>query len=551
MTDHQPDDLFDALRDRLADYGQEPPAPLWANIRAQLPPPVAAPQLRQRARRLAALALLLLVMSVGIWQWWRPGSQSIDRPATQITRTQAAPTASPPAGLTAAAGHPATATAPDNTVRQASADALARAAGAASGADDDDLSRKPAAANAGMVIASSRRSPAAATFIASSRSRALATARATRHGRGIEVRAASKARVDALASERSTTSALAVVRPIITARDQPSRAAQFPARGRENAARAASRLAVPDTDEQQPAEMLAEPLARTTQKTPLLATMPARTAWQSGVPRVAESLPPPFPASAQLARADSLPPLPVAKVRRWALQALAGPALTARTLGAGQLAYAPTPTNTYSPNNNLTRSAVNNISAENERPATGFGAEVQLQRQLNGRWSLGTGLGYHTFATDQTVNVHVVYSSPTASNLPPDSLGTLRVRDTYHFLTLPLRVGYQLGAGPARLRYGLRAGAEVAFYLGGQSTEGGTYGGNSRSWDASGSPYRPFSLALSLGAEVRYQLAPGWELLAQPTLTHFVTSVARPSSGYVPRYPLAATALVGVAYWLR
>ena len=58
MTDHKPDDLFDALRDRLADYGQEPPAPLWAGIRAQLPPPVAAPQLRRRKRRVALLATL-------------------------------------------------------------------------------------------------------------------------------------------------------------------------------------------------------------------------------------------------------------------------------------------------------------------------------------------------------------------------------------------------------------------------------------------------------------------------------------------------------------
>ena len=50
---------------------------------------------------------------------------------------------------------------------------------------------------------------------------------------------------------------------------------------------------------------------------------------------------------------------------------------------------------------------------------------------------------------------------------------------------------------------------------------------------------------------MRYQLAPGWELVAQPTLTHFATSLARPASGYVVRYPLAASALVGVAWWLR
>ena len=50
MTDREPDDLYDALRDRLADYGQEPPAPLWAAIRAQLPPPVATPPIGRGLR---------------------------------------------------------------------------------------------------------------------------------------------------------------------------------------------------------------------------------------------------------------------------------------------------------------------------------------------------------------------------------------------------------------------------------------------------------------------------------------------------------------------
>lgn len=254
-----------------------------------------------------------------------------------------------------------------------------------------------------------------------------------------------------------------------------------------------------------------------------------------------------------LGRADSLPPLPVAAVRRWAVQALAGPALTSRTLGSGQLAYATPLGTTYSlpAIGNTSRNVVSSTSAESEQAAPGFGAEIQLQRQLTGRWSLGTGLGYQAFATTQVVNVRVVYASTVASNLRPDSVGTASVRNTYRFLTLPLRVGYQLGTGHARLRYGLRAGADLAFYLGGRSTEGSTYGSISRNWGAAGSPYRPLSLALSLGAEVRFRLAPGLELLAQPTLTHFATSVARPWSGYAPRYPVAATALVGVAYWLR
>ncbi|GAA4035620.1 hypothetical protein GCM10022409_20420 [Hymenobacter glaciei] len=229
------------------------------------------------------------------------------------------------------------------------------------------------------------------------------------------------------------------------------------------------------------------------------------------------------------------------------MQALAGSALTSRTLYSGGLAYAPMPSSSPSPTYINNRTVWSSGSAADEQATTGFAAEMQLQRQLTGRWSLGTGLGYHVFAADQAVIVHVTYGSPTASNFYPDSVGKMHVRNTYQFLTLPLRIGYQLGAGHAHLRYGLRAGADVAFYLGGRSTEGST----SRTYGPTGSPYRPLSLALSLGAEVRYQLAPGWELLAQPTLTHFVTSVARPSSGYVARYPLAATALVGVAYWLR
>jgi hypothetical protein len=271
-----------------------------------------------------------------------------------------------------------------------------------------------------------------------------------------------------------------------------------------------------------------------------------RENWQPAARRPASLLLHPSLLPTLLARADSLPPLPVMAVRRWAVQALAGPALTSRQLGARPQATLPVPSSTFVP-----RSVTSNGSAENEQATAGFGAEVQLQRLLTGRWSLGTGLGYQAFATSQTVNLHVMYDASVTGTFRLDSTGTLAVRNTYHFITLPLRVGYQLGTERARLRYGLRAGADVAFYLGGRSTEGSASGTVSRNWGASGSPYRPFSLALSLGAEVRYRLAPGWELLAQPTLTHFVTSVARPVSGYVPRYPVAATALVGVAYWLH
>ena len=555
MTDPQPDDLFDALRDRLADYGQEPPAPLWASIRAQLPPPVAAPQLRQRTRRRrAALALLLLVAaSVGTWQWRQPDSRPAGTSATQIASTNPVPAANPGQGAGTVLPEAA------RTTGAAAPGALA-ASGAAAGTlgSRPTVAATPAAtpaathaaarvAAAGMVA---HHTYAATGVPVASGPASRATYSATYGGPArAATEAATPSAAIAAAGARATANdtlafrafALPDGRAVATVPDNRPTATQFPARTPglpargENPTRTTGRPAVSATAEYPPTQTLAAGLAQ--------------AAWQPARPRVAIVVFQPAGAPAQLARADTLPPLPVALGRRWAVQALVGPALTARVLGTRQLAYAPVPATTSFPNSSPTR--LSNSTTEDERATSGFGAEAQLQRQLNGRWSLATGLGYHAFATSQTVQVRVVYDAPTASVSRPDSVGTLRARNTYHFLTLPLRVGYELGAGHARLRYGLRAGADVALYLGGRSTEGSAYGGTSRNWGASSSPYRPLSLALSLGAEVRYRLAPGWELLAQPTLTHFVTSVARPSSGYVPRYPLAASGLVGIAHWLR
>ena len=584
MTDREPDDLYDALRTRLADYGQEPPAPLWANIRAQLPPPVASPQLRRRARRraLAALALLLLV-GLSTWRWWPPVGR-------QVARGSSTPP-SPAAGRPTNAAAKRMATAPANTIRRASTAAAARTERAnttpattvaAAGAIDKaaavaaasttaapvavapgGIAARSAAAETGVAVAASSPGVPALAGAGAARQRALATNRPTRPaGAGKAARTARQDGVAARTSPASIAPASAVARPITPAPDNPTTAVQqLPAATRAAApsrkviARAASRPAARATGEQevagtriamQPeAHEAQEAQAETARERPQPAATPTRAAGYLAVPRPTALQRPSEAVPVVLARADTLPPLPATRVRRWVVQALAGPGLTSRTLGSQQRYYGASPTLANNPMRNVSS------STENEQATTSFGAQAQLQQQLSGRWSLGTGLGYQAFATRQTVMVRVAYGPATTSNFLPDSVGTVSVRNSYHFLTVPLRVGYQLGSGHARLRYGLRAGADVALYLGGRSTEGSPSGSSGRNWGISGSPYRPLSLALSLGAEVRYQLAPSWELLAQPTLTHFVTSVARPAAGYGPRYPMAATALVGVAYWLR
>ena len=554
MTDRQSDDLYDALRDRLADYGQEPPAPLWVSIRAQLPPPVAAPQLRQRARRrrLAALALLIVLASVGTWQWWRPDGRPAGYPATRVAITHPAPATSLPMGWTSAAGRRSaaerTVPGPNNTIRQTSADTGAFSVVVAGRPAEGSL-HQPAIPKAKVARASSHyRFPAAAAFASKLHPKVLATERAPDAEAEIVTRAARHTGRDMLAARALALPTSADVWAVAGAHNHRPTGAQFPARApntttsSEYPARAAAQPAVPATAEYPPVKTLAKTLAKTLvaagREWPPLVAGPAQANWQPARPRVTALVLQPSGAPGRLVRADTLPTLPVAAVRRWAVQVVAGPALTTRMLGTGQLDYTAVPNSSFSPIiNNPGRITLSTSSAGNERAAASFGAEAQLQRQLNGRWSLSTGLGYHVFATTQTVQVRIVYGSPAAGNFLPDSVSSVAVRNTYQFLTVPLRVGYQLGSGSPHLRYGLRMGADVALYLGGRSTEG--------------SAYRPLNLALSLGAEVRYQLAPNWELLAQPTLTHFVTSVARPSLGYGPRYPLAISGLVGIAYWLR
>ena len=571
MNDREPDDLYDALRDRLADYGQEPTAPLWANIRAQLPSPVAAPYLRRRARRrrLAALAvLLLLFVSVGTWQWRRAGERQpalARHSVIKASNNNSGPVANAPDGLPTEKGSQLATRASNNTPQQASTDVLSQPVAATGGIANDlstkfKISEATKAKPAGeTTVASATKLPGTVALGHASRRRVPAAARSARFGAGMAAQEIHKSGTDTLVLTASAASISNAARPAFARRNRLV-AAQLPASvgktvsRRENMGSAAGQPAALLAGQHEPDKPLAGTPGVTILETPQWTTGSARgtgETWPPTIPRATALLLPVSGASARLARADTLPPLPVAAVRRWAVQALAGPALTSRTLGSAQRSgtfVLPPTSPTTSPTSTPTRSATRTILLENERSATGFGAELQVQRQLNGRWSLNTGLGYQSFATTQTANVRVVYGPPVASSFRPDSVGASSVRSTDYFLTLPLRVGYQLGAGPGRLRYGLRAGADVAFYLGSRSTEGSTSGSIT---GADTSPYRSLSLALSLGAEVRYQFAPGWEVLAQPTLTRFATSAVRPASGYEARYPLGATVLVGVAYWLH
>ena len=526
MTDRKPDDLFDALRDRLGDYGQEPPAPLWASIRAQLPPPVAAPQLRRRRRWSPVLLLGLLMTVVGAgWQWWhtRGASQRTSHPAiiggaahTPIIANQTEKNRLTPAD------HP--------THLKAGRQPMANTSGAAQNSPDG--TSPTLGENEAAVASSVPALPEASHGKDHSGRVGLLGITA---GAGISrvdyphYAGHSNARAIAITSEaKAATKPISA--PSIRAAD--SRLAQ-------------SEISpAPTTTEGKAASVKASMAAAET----CIQTMPTPPALVAN-PDSDNLIAPRVVALALLAAAgpvvrptaDTVPYSSQPLVRRWAVLVLAGPALTHRQLGAAEMPAAlPLAPGSLSPAGmDLSRA---DMLAQQERPSAGFGVQLLVRRALSGRWSLSTGLGYQEYAGQLTI------AGSAATRFTPTPTPEYTHRDTYRFLTVPIRLGYALGSGESRLRFGLLAGAEAALYLGGSTL---APDGSVSNWGRSNNPYRALSVALSTGLEARYRLAPRLELVAQPTATYFLSSLTRSTTGQNARYLWGAGALFGVSFDLR
>ncbi|WP_310392247.1 hypothetical protein [Hymenobacter sp.] len=538
MTDRDPDPLYDALRNRLANHGQEPPAALWAGIRAQLPPPVAAPQLRRRSRRTVLLAgLLLLVLSAAGWQWWRTAGNGPAQPllAGGAKRaTNGIATAFPAGTGRATAPHQGK---PAATAPAGGLEALQRPAPAHYSPNVGDLAeaRRATGVSAGR-LAPAVRGPRPVRLLASS-------AVAGNNGRfqpGAAPRPGTTPSRRGRPSVATESSAAAFPAPA------PTLAPATPAALTGVAASFASDSVFKS------AGVGRATLSAITQKSsriPALAALRASNlAPESAgllVPRIAALVPPASsqPLSRLLPDTSATPPSPVA--RRWAVQLLAGPALTYRKLGAG-----PKFTNvpTASPNNSAFDNSGASRAARSEQLAAGFGTQAQVRRALSGRWSLSAGMGYQEYAHRGNYPVPGAnFSQGNVGSNPNIPLAEYTHRDTYRFVTVPVRLGYVLGRPVGRLSYGVVAGADADFYVGGKSPDAS---GTVKAWRMGSSPYRSLSLALSAGLDLRYRLGPHLELLAQPTATYFLTSLPQPISGLPQRHLLGGSALFGLSYGL-
>jgi hypothetical protein len=567
MTDREPDDLYDALRGRLADYGQEPPAPLWAGIRAQLPP-VAAPQLRPRRRKsvVALLLLLLAIVGVGTWQWQhlrRRGELAQQRARKQASAArrvpQTVPTASdemaPETGLAAGPAASESAAGLGHTPASASMATQASAVTVVSAAESraSAIGRRPTGV-APRTSAGFREPASPALALASSGARHLEYAG----------RPALQARAAARGSEDETPAAARQVE------QRPSSIAAMAATRAQAQATAArsQNQAIRGTTPATSGERIAEELVATPE-TNAAGSPTGETAALAAIGPVAgrcAALQLLAPGSLRLQLpADTLPRLTTKVVRRWAVQVLGGPALTYRTLGSPtSQGYYPVPARL--PNTILQdlQPAADHEQAETAR--TGYDLAVEVRRVLNGRWSLTTGLGYQEFALqrtyDELTSVKTSVTTPppvittAPSSTPPAPVTTytyiyspVSYRDTYRFLNVPVRVGYDLGLPGRRLRVGLLAGAEAATYLGGRSAG---RDGTRHDWTrVADSPNRALNLSVSGGLDLRYRLASRLELLAQPGATYFVNSLSKPTSGLAPRQLVEAGVRFGLSFDLR
>jgi hypothetical protein len=250
-----------------------------------------------------------------------------------------------------------------------------------------------------------------------------------------------------------------------------------------------------------------------------------------------------FPLPNPHLRADTSIAKPVAPpLRRWSIQVLAGPARCYRRLGNegfslwGRTADLPPFPLRLGPG-----AAAANQRAKYEKPGIGWSLQLQAQRVLTGRWSLSAGVGYQEYAVESLYPVYPVIITPSGVPAPPYTS-----RDTYRFVSIPVRMSYTLGhVGP--FRYGLLAGPDLALYVGG--TSAGT-GLSPQVWDTSGSPYRPLNVALSAGLDLRYQLGPGLQAIVQPNVTTYLTSLTKPETELAPRYLQGVGVLVGFSYGL-
>jgi hypothetical protein len=580
--DEARDPLLTALQQRLHDYGQAPPPSAWAAIRQQLPPAAPRPWWRRSRRLLPLLALLLGLVAVGTLAVRQGrlqlGSQDIENSGKQTQGSlNKLNTAATPARTVrqqearAALAHAASAVAvPSSTttpypssgaatttatvseLTQAATLAqrqLASATHPSKTANSPSENRRTTstiahhrvalATRANTAVTSPHSAVLSAPIDSSGKQRPLhkqlIAGQATSRAQRANHRAASRRQNSSLATFSPSAQPLAVT----GATDSDRLARPHGAEDKGTARRVARPLVSLSSYRKRRNRVAAATQATRTKRAQTETALADEIAALGNQPYAFDSLAlkpvaldllPALAGPVLVARPDSSKPLP--RARRWSLLVLAGPTLSYRTLGA-----APTLA-TQHPD-----------FAHLERPALGFGAQVQVRRVLSGRWALAVGAGYHKYATRLALSV-----IDSSSRIPR----SVHQRDVYRVLTLPVQFSYTLGVPQQRVAWALLFGVEPSWYLGGRSTEGSGCGCQQQVYpldSARTGPYRPLTLALSLGLDLRYRLggpASRWQWVVQPTARYVITPFVRNEAvGFTRRQPWSLGLLTGISWDIR
>lgn len=528
MTEHESEEFYNDLRRKLENYGAPPPESVWAGIRQQVP--------ARRPRRWwrgAVLALLVvgtvayLAVRVRPWQYasGRPAVAAVS-PSSNVSSGLSARQHRPAA--TTQAAEPATQALPAPVLPAPAAPVVSAPEPAAATAGPDRL--RPDSRQLTPVAAAPPRNRHLGADIGLEVPRRLAPA-VTDSTRREWTERTETTRPAAAATRRAPSPAYSRrMRGGVLAGAMPERrrsgklSSEPTARvSRAEPSEPAAARAVPGTDAA--SAVISDPsrdLKKGAPRSPYEpGTAPAAAA--ANTPLAGRPVPLRLPAVALpgvAAVALPTPERPSRSGQGWALQLLAGPAASYRTLGSGARQL-----------------------EQLERPAAGFSAQLSAARQVSSRLTLSAGLGYLEVASG--LYLRITQANDSLIDYPAR---TVNFRDYFRLLTVPVEAQYQLG-GNQRWRYGVQGGAVPAWLLSARTTEGNSCHCQQQQWQPQDSTrFRRLNLTLSAGGYVGYQAAPGLWLLLRPQAQYFLTSITDPASGRTPRRPWNLGVQAGLSF---
>ncbi|UOQ50909.1 outer membrane beta-barrel protein [Hymenobacter cellulosivorans] len=561
MTEHESEQFYKDLQQKLHGYGSAPPETVWRGIREQVP---------ARKRRFRPVLWLLLVgallvgVTVGTQQWghavFGPGTAADPAPVASRSeqtgseaRSSAGNAAGQPNGAVATTeprgnaadqlGNSGNAAGNDN-ITPADSNPAATTASASSGARN---ARTSAASKQLLLARIDTRGKRAVRIGAASHSDAARSS--TQPGEEGSATAASASKAVSAATASTTAARNRSLRrnarnsaPLLAAagaRAAATRKASFSAsrRAATELARTASashsrtvatrsaisrtrvgRSAASRSAAATPTLLDAEAMGtRDLASTESVASIRRRRAQQAKIsnepldllvirPEVAEAPEPEVKATRR--RPARRPTRQEIRLRNWSAQLLLGSGLSYRALGGSA-----------TPLERL------------ERPSMSFSGQATATYALSRQLAMSAGLGYSEYATSLNYRLRKGNS---------DSLGMQqkKFRDVYRFLTIPVQAQLTL-AGNARWRYGVQFGGTVAFLTDAKTTEGSACNCQQVQWSSSTRtmPFNRTNLTLTGGAFASYQFAPGQWFTLRPQGDIFLNSVSTGTSGRAPRRP--------------